>query len=230
MSTMQRLTPQELRSRLSLDFRVCQHMFRTSNILAGEAYQHTSDLERGRNAIITPDRGHLARKYVVDFHVRTLIGRGRYADVTTIGFDLDVRNYPYEAPATWIISSPVPYSPHFKNRAPVCIGEIWERANGYMLLGQLLVHIAKLLNWDERMRSNYTGWNPDAIEHHRLVHRGRPITEGLQYPMLPPDLHNPNTPAAPASEPQVWFRPLQKPASPLDLPGDDLFKGKGIVK
>jgi hypothetical protein len=228
MPTIQRLTAQELRNRLQLDYRVCYYMFGFNTVLSGEAYQSTEDMERRRNVITSPDRGYLAKRYRVDFHVKTLIGPGQFAEVTTIGFDLDMRNYPYEEPATWIISSHVPYSPHFKRRTPICIGEIWQRSNGHMLLGQLFVHIAKLLNWDERIRNNYTGWNPEAIEYHNQFYQGRPINAGLQYPMLPPDLHEFDMTTSSQETPTPLFRSLQAPTSPLDA-SKDLFKGKGIV-
>ncbi len=152
---MARLSPDELRSRLKLDYIVCRRMF--GEVFSGEAYRTTSDLQRLKDPIMSPDDGHYARKYRIDFHVKTLIGPGRLTDLTTIGLDLEAGNYPYEEPRIWIISSHIPYSPHFKKNA-VCTGDIWERSEGRMLLGELLVHIARLLNWDVRSRG-YEGWN-----------------------------------------------------------------------
>src|SRR2546429_5632004 len=72
--TMRRLTPEELKSRLRLDFQVFQRMQGT--IFTGEAYRSKVDLDGRRNPITSVDQGHLATKYRVDFHVKTLIGPG----------------------------------------------------------------------------------------------------------------------------------------------------------
>jgi hypothetical protein len=180
-----RLSPDQLKRRLTFDFKVCQRMF--GEIFSGEAYRNSTDLQKRRNPIMVPEDGHLARKYRVDFHVRTLIRPGTFADITTIGFDLEAGNYPYEEPHTWLISPHVPYSPHFRRKTPpVCIGPIWEDADGDMLLGELFVHIARLLNWDGG--KGYPGWNPEAVAFYRSTYGERPLTPGLRYPLLPTDL------------------------------------------
>lgn len=223
---MPKLTPEQLRSRLRFDFQVCQRLF--GNILTGEAYRTTTNLEQRRNPVTLLDEGQFARKYRVDFHVKTLIGQGQFANTTTIGFDLDVPNYPFDEPITWLISSHVPYSPHFKSGSPVCIGEIWRAAEGHLLLGQLFIHIARLLNWDEVARGGgYQGWNGEAIAYHKRVYRGRPITENLHYPMLPTEIVYglDSSPSFSAGTGDQLFRPL-KPAQQFDR---SLFTGKGGV-
>lgn len=185
---MKPLTPDELRTRLSLDYRVAQDMF--GPVFRGEAYRTATDLEHKRNPITTLGDSHLATKYRVDFFVRTLIGPGQFSDVTTISFDLDQPNYPASEPATQVLSSHIPYSPHFMQGAPVCLGEIWERGDGRMLLGQLFVHIAKLLNWDEAGRHPvYVGWNGEAIAYHARVYGGKALNPQLHYPLLPDYIH-----------------------------------------
>jgi len=70
--------------------------------------------------------------------------------------------------------------------APVCLGETWLNAEGAMLLGQLFVHIAKLLNWDEVGRgSGYSGWNGEAIAYHKRVYGDKPLNPDLRYPSVP---------------------------------------------
>lgn len=224
---MRRLTPEELKSRLRLDFQVFQRMQGT--IFTGEAYRSKVDLDGRRNPITSVDQGHLATKYRVDFHVKTLIGPGRFANLTTIGVDLEVGNYPNAEPATWVITKPVPYSPHFKEGYPVCLGETWERSKGWMLLGQLLVHTAKLLNWDEIGRGGgYAGWNRAAIDHHQQVYHGRPITPDLVYPMVPPEFYGiapSHGQPSPGGRPS--FTPLGTTASPYGPLSGARFKGKG---
>ena len=103
------ITPDELRSRLQLDYRVAHDMF--GSVFSGEAYRTAADLEARRNPIKSADQGHLATKYRVDFHVRTLIGPGQFSDVTTIAFDLDQPGYPDAEPGTQVLSKQIPYSP-----------------------------------------------------------------------------------------------------------------------
>lgn len=224
---MRRLTPDELKSRLRLDFQVFQRMQGT--VFTGEAYRTTEDLNSKRNPITAGDQGHLATKYRVDFHVKTFISKGKFSTLTSIGFDLEVGNYPNTEPATWVITKPVPYSPHFKEGYPVCIGETWQRGNGRMLLGHLLIHIAKLLNWDELARGGgYQGWNGEAIEYHQQAYGGRPLTENLPYPMIPAEFFGVQSrPEQPAEGTKSLFTPLGTTGHPYPAPGGTLFQGKG---
>jgi hypothetical protein len=180
---MAQLSPDQLKSRLALDFQVCQHMF--GAVFSGEAYRNSRDLQKRRDPVTLPENGYLAVKYRIDFYVKTLVGRRRTTDTTTIGFDLEMSNYPYEGPHTWLISSHVPYSPHFRRNVPsVCIDPFWEDAQGEMLLGELLVHIARMLNWDGNGRG-YPGWNFEAAAFYQQTYGDKPITANLLYPLPP---------------------------------------------
>lgn len=221
---MGKLSPQQLRDRLTLDYKVCQRMFGT--VFSGEAYRTDSDFKSRRNSIKSLDEGHLALKYCIDFHVRTLVGQGQYSDLTTIGFDLGVGNYPFEDPISWVISTPVPYSPHFTKGKPVCIGPIWETAHGKMLFGELLVHVARLLNWDTTTSSNHNGFNPEAVAYHRRVHGGKPINPNLRFPLVPEDLLGLSaTSPQKARESKLVFRPHLDPNNGAE---PKRFRIKGI--
>jgi len=181
------LSPHQLASRYAFDFRVVRRMCDT--VLDAEAFRSVADLSRGGPEIVDEGHGGLATCYRVKFHVPTLIGPGRFAPETVIGFNLAVGDYPYAAPVSWVISDHVPYSPHFRSGAPVCIGEVWSQSRGRMLLGQLLVHVARLLNWDEVARGGgYRGWNGAAIDYHAAVFGDRPLDPSIRYPNLPLDL------------------------------------------
>ena len=181
------LTPDQLRSRLDLDFRVLHDM--SSPLFTATAFRSAADLRQRRTPVLHATDGRDATHYLVTFHVPTLIGPGRFSATTTIGLDLTVRGYPFVEPLTWLESDPVPFSPHFKRGAPVCIGEAWQQAGGRMLLGQLVIHVCRMLNWDEIARGGgYVGWNPDAIAYHHEHYGDRPLTEGLAYPTLPAHL------------------------------------------
>src|SRR5206468_886500 len=127
-----RLTQEQLQSRLRFDWRVLDEMW--GPVIAGRAYASTSHLEPRSDPVESLATAHRASKYLVDYHVPTLVGPGRMAPATTIGFDLSVGDYPYQPPATWVVSEPVPYSPHFRSGAPICIGGVWKAGGGRVLL------------------------------------------------------------------------------------------------
>ena len=177
------LSPQQLASRLRLDHQVVAAMNQV--VFDATAYSSRLALAAGHDPI-GPDRSAEATAYRVEFTVPTLIGPGQLAPTTTVGVDLNVRDYPYAEPSIFLIGDQVPYSPHFKAGMPVCIGEIWTEARGNLLLGQLLVHIARLLNWDETIRGGgYEGWNGEAIAYHRAHYGSRPLNPELRYPTVP---------------------------------------------
>ncbi len=184
-----RLSAAQLADRRRFDYQVVSAM--SGTLWAARAYACAAGLAHYRRPITTLDQAHRASRYAVTFHVPTLIGPGQIAEQTVIGFDLDVQGYPSTEPNTWIISPHVPYSPHFRRGSPVCTGEIWRTAKGQLLLGQLLNHVARLLNWDEQLSPGYQGWNGAAIAYHRRHYHGRPLTPNLRYPPLPASItHN----------------------------------------
>lgn len=184
---MGRLSAADVASRLLLDYRVVQRM--SGGIWRSEAYTSSADYERRRNQVTSENRATRGTRYRVTFLVPTLTSPGRWANQTEIGFDLGVADYPFQEPSTEILSPHVPYSPHFAPGRPVCPGEKWRDGGGTVLLGELLLHIARLLNWDESVRGGgYQGWNGAAIAYHRQQFGGRPLNPALCYPVLPVDL------------------------------------------
>lgn len=171
------------------------------------AFASVDDLEAGRRQIVSADRADRATKYRFTLRIPTLIGPGRFAPQTEIGVDTEVPDYPRTEPATWIISKPVPWSPHFRENAPVCLGEeFWLASRGHVTLGHLAIHIARMLNWDEKSRGRgYVGWNGPAIEYHRRHYGSRPLDPDLAYPKLPD-----------------WLNP-----APVDPPGFTILGGSG---
>jgi hypothetical protein len=194
------LGPDDLRSRLQLDFRVVSRM--RSPLMQVAAYRNVDDLRKRRNPITSEHEGHLATHYFVDYHIRTLVGRDLYSDRTSVYINLQAnKNYPFSEPGCYV-ESKMPWSPHFLKGRPICLGEIWQQAQGTMLLGQLLIHIAKLLNFDEVARGGgYVGYNGEAIEYWKRVLGYQPITKTLPYPELPGEIIN----TAPAPEPKKGF-------------------------
>mgnify|MGYP006976772897 CR=1 FL=1 len=179
------MKPGELIERRRFDFRVVSDM--RGPVFDFEAYRSRADLERRRNPITRPEDGGQASKYRMTLRVPTLVGPGEFAPETVFGVDLDVYNYPLAEPLTWVISRPIPWSPHFKEGAPICIGtEFWVARKGHVTLGDLVIHIAMMLNWDEKGRGpGYVGWNKEALEYHAEHYQGRSLDPDFRYPTLP---------------------------------------------
>jgi hypothetical protein len=180
------VNPAELRQRRQFDFQVLDAM--RCDTFDFHAYASTPDLDHRRWEIVDAAKAGDASKYRFIMKVPTLIGAGRLSPETEIGVDVDVADYPIKEPNTWIISKKVPWSPHFRRGSPVCIGdEFWNKRRGHVTLGHLAIHLARLLNWDEKGRGpGYAGWNGAAIEYHQSRYKGQPLNPTIIYPILPP--------------------------------------------
>jgi hypothetical protein len=90
-------------------------------------------------------------------------------------------------PQTWLISEPIPWSPHFSQGRPICMGkEFWPARMGHVTLGHLVIHVAMMLNWDEKGRGpGYDGFNRPALDYHAEHYQGRSLDPDLCYPRLP---------------------------------------------
>ncbi|MBI1828234.1 MAG: hypothetical protein HYR87_01970 [Thaumarchaeota archaeon] len=185
---MARLSVEDRRKRLLFDYRIVARM--NGQVMQMSAYRNTEDLKAGNNPISSESDGHLATHYLVTYYIKTLVGPDKYCEHVQVHFDLLCNgNYPFSEPGCWVVSALLPWSPHFKLGHPICIGEIWEDSKGKMLLGQLLIHIARLLNFDEISRDGgYVGWNSEAIEYWRTLLKEKPINPTLLYPILPTDI------------------------------------------
>ena len=195
----------DIRPRLLLDYKIVSGM--KSPLMNVATYRNVYDLRKRRNPIISLDEGHLATHYLVDYNIKTLVSRDVYSDRTTVYVDvLANTNYPFEEPVCWVIESKMPWSPHVrKTDGWICLGPLWQQAQGAMLLGQLLVHIAKLLNFDEAPRGpDYVGFSGEAIQYWKNVLGYKPITRNLPYPQLP--LHLLYDPPAASETKKVFLR------------------------
>jgi hypothetical protein len=187
---MATLTPYQLHERLRFDFRIAMSM--RSPIMNVAAFREVDDLANQRKPILLEQDAHLATHYRIDYWIRTLIGPGEYSDLTTVHVDLLANHdYPYSAPCCWVTSSRMPWSPYFRDGFPICISyDLWSEN---VLLGELLVHLAKLLNLDEINNSEYYGgYNPEAADYWRTKLNSQPITPNLSYPPLPPNFGSPS--------------------------------------
>jgi hypothetical protein len=176
---------QETIQRRILDFRIVRDM--ACETFEAEAYQTNSDRLARKNRVVAEAHASRASKYRFVFRIPTMVDRDVFVPVTEIGVDTDVPDYPLKEPGTSILSSHVPWSPHFKQGLPVCIGgEFWGPKQGHVTLGHLALHLSRLLNWDEKGRGpGYAGWNGAAVAHHRDKYHGAPLNPDTVYPVLP---------------------------------------------
>lgn len=179
------MKPSQLRERRVFDFRILEAM--RCQVFDFKAFVTSSDLDGWSREIEDAARAGDASKYRFFLRVPTLVGPGEFSSETAFSVDTDVIDYPDNEPNTWVVSAKTPWSPHFVKGAPVCIGsEFWAARRGHVTLGHLVIHLARLLNWDEKGRGRgYTGYSGEAIEYHRREYGGKPLNPSLPYPVLP---------------------------------------------
>jgi ubiquitin-protein ligase len=210
-----KLSPEELQSRLRFDWNITQRM--NTPLVQIQGFKSLSDLKRRKDSITKERDSHQASAYLVEYRLRSLVGEGIFHDQFQVSIDLLTGgNYPFSVPACFVTSHPIPWSPHFLPRnGAICLGELWTQARGAMTLGHLVVHICKLLNFDEPDREpSYGGWNAAAVNYWRTVLNRLPITKGLVYPTLPTEVthaievpHKPLFRPATSTAARSHFRP-----------------------
>jgi len=185
---MKRLSNRDLQSRREFDFQVVAQMCLLP-WYAFTAHRTPHDAETGSKPIKCDKDARYATHYRAVFQIRTLVGAGRYSNMTIIRIDASASRYPLEPPSAWVVEqdgSSMPWSPHFARGLPICHGSIW-RPDGQILLGHYLGHLARLLNWDEQLSDGYEGYNGKAVRWWKK-HLDRPIDPNLRYPALPVEL------------------------------------------
>lgn len=178
------LSPQELISRRAFDDAVIRSML-PSQILHAEAYKTQDDLRAGRPATAQDAAAGKALYYAVWYDFPILIGPAKTTNQAVAVFNTNVPDFPFRTPEAYIVSKPLPWSPHFHPQSGlICQGDAWARSRGNMLLAHAIVHVARLLNCDEKDRDPmYVGWNSAAITYWRRTMNSKPLNEGLPYPI-----------------------------------------------
>lgn len=224
---MGKLDPKQLRSRLAFDHRVATSLVSPA---LGPVTAYTSADAGGRE--VSPEEGAAgaATCFVVEYRFPVLAGAGKHTPVTRVRFDLLAGgNYPFSAPVPQVLSRPLPWSPHVHPaNGFVCLGAGWARARGRMLLGELIVHVMRILNCDEPDRGpDYVGWNADAIRYWRTVLGRKPLHPDLAYPDLPAEVTHGVTDPATAFTPVVCSALVD--ANEAFVPAADLFVADDAV-
>jgi hypothetical protein len=173
-------------TRLAFDYEVVSQLH-SPIIRAVRAFDSFESYRAGRD--LPAEHGFEGRAilYLVEYHVRTFASREQYIERVGVCFDLLAGgSYPFTKPAVTVVTRPIPWSPHFHlPSGTVCVGNIWANAGGRMLLAQMIVHVARLLNFDEPKSVREANWNREADEYWRGVLKCRPINSQLEYPILP---------------------------------------------
>lgn len=222
------MTPQELRTRLALDARVISRL-RSPHLGAIRGFVSPTQLERRAPATEAELAGGRATYWTVEYRLPMLAGPGRALTSATAVFNLLAGGeYPTTPPAVTFVSRPFPWCGHvMASNGSVCLGEGWLRAQGQILLAHLVVHVMRLVNFDEPRAADGNNW--EALRYGREVLHERPLHPDLTYPALPADiLHgvgDDDSPAAAASA----FIPRGTP-TPLEVsPSGGLFLPRGVA-
>ncbi|MFO0590517.1 MAG: hypothetical protein U0441_23445 [Polyangiaceae bacterium] len=183
-----RLTPRELRSRLGFDAEVLKDLKAPS---LGAIRPYASAVDFRANRVLTPQEMAAGRAefYTVDYTFPILVDPEKTVDKATACFDLRASgNYPYSSPVATFLT-PRPWNMHVASSGDVCLGRCWEEAQGKMLFAQLVIHVMRLLNWDEPDRGEaHDAFSDETLDFWRDRLRSRPLHPNLIYPALPTEL------------------------------------------
>jgi hypothetical protein len=187
-----RLTRDLITRRLrDVDFRIVNEM--QCATMRATAHTSKADAERGAYPVTDQSKAGACWFYRVTYPIKTLLGKGKFSDPRTqpvvVVVDLNQGgDYPFTRPESYVNGSVIPWSPHFSPGVAVCferLGRVWAR-DGSKTLGHLLLHIARLINFDEVIDDpSYGGYNRAAIQYWRDALKSGPITPKLTYPTIP---------------------------------------------
>lgn len=183
---MQALTAAELQTRLMLDRDLVDILNADPSApVTLTGHRSITDAAGGQGALGQGPPAPTAYRAVYD--VPTLTGPDQpYRGQTVVVFDLlGNGNYPFTEPVARVVG-PVPWTPHFEAGRVVCIGHtIWAPA-GTTTAAELIVHVGRLLNFDEPPNGGLTGWNVAAIQWWRQ-YGSRPLDPSLVWPNIDPN-------------------------------------------
>jgi hypothetical protein len=77
----------------------------------------------------------------------------------------------------------IPFCPHVRPvTGHVCLGEAWQLAEGNWLLANLVIHVMKLVNFDEPCTLD--SFSQEAFDYALGALAGRPLNPDLDYPVM----------------------------------------------
>jgi hypothetical protein len=182
---MPSLSPRLQRSRKAYDFEVADAIL-PHPIMSKKAYASIDDARRGRELSREDGLAGRANVYDVTFTFNIKAGERRSIPSATARFDLDANgNYPFSAPSVQFHGA-IPWILHVQpSSGMVCLGDAWRRAQGKMLLAQLAIQVAHMLNFDEPDCGQAVEFNNAALDYWRETMGSKPLHAALVYPSLP---------------------------------------------
>lgn len=188
------------------------------------AHRSAADARSGVRPIASGS-GAAPEHYRVIYEFETLRGPGLRHRPTIVHFDLMANgSYPFSEPICRTVGEVTPWTPHFHEVYPICIGAGWPKQTapdaGEALAVDLVRHIAKLLNFDEPLpAAGYSGYNGPAIDWWRKQNRCRPLNPGLLYPNIDPNEPDGGSAAV-----------VRRTATPVRSPIGTRFAGAGPAR
>lgn len=144
-----------------------------------------SDATRS-HAITDESKAYQANYYAVEYKLKIIAGQPRkYHNGCWVGLDLNpvLNEYPGAKvfPRCQVISKPAPWHHRIGGSGYFCTGYL---GSDEFIMADYIVHIAKLLNFDEPFDSveHDPGLNPAAYKYYMKHFKGKPVTPGLVYP------------------------------------------------
>lgn len=180
------LNPQELRQKLAGDYQIMMPLMcpTTPRI---RAYATAATARAGKEVTQQEGAAGTATIYDVTYHFPVPVSKTAKTTDVVVRFQLlALGPYPFAEPLVEVVSRPLPWVPHVSPAGRVCITTAWIRSGGQYLLPELVIHVAKLLNFDEKkMSSDYSAFREDAVSWWLSTRQGQPINPDLVYPQLP---------------------------------------------
>ncbi|MDB4928272.1 MAG: hypothetical protein JWM10_756 [Myxococcaceae bacterium] len=173
---MHRLTPDELRSRLALDYRAMRSL-RGPTIGRIEAFASPLDVDVRRGVTDAEGLAGLATVYRVEFRFPMWRAAHRTLYRARVVLCIPTNAYPFAEP-TVTFERPVPFAPHIQKwSGHVCTGSAWYAAQGNWLIANLVIHVMRLTNCDGPCAR-------EGLNRQALLLMTAPLNPDLEYPVV----------------------------------------------
>ncbi len=179
---MSQLSLEALRARLALDYRTMRSL-RGAALGRVEAFASPLDLASGREATEAQGLAGFATAYRIEFRFPMRRSAHEALHRARVVVSVTSRDYPYAEPFVAFERDAIPFCPHVRPvTGHVCLGEAWRVAEGNWLLANLVIHVMKLVNFDEPCTLD--SFSQEAFDYARRVLAGRPLNPDLDYPVM----------------------------------------------
>lgn len=178
------LSPAERTERLRTDYRTIELLDAADCPIRVTGHRSAADARADRNPV-PPGDAAPPTDYRVVYEFDTLRGPGvRHQPTVVHVAPLANGDYPTTPPTAWVVGGVIPWTPHFAANVPVCHGgHVW--TPNRTLLVDYIVHIGKLLNFDEpKPIPGYHGYNAAAVAYWGDEMTFQPLDPELRFPSI----------------------------------------------